>query len=257
MTNLRLIPVLVLAASALLVLKLLGLAVDGGTSVTAGVSVAMAQQAADSASAPADAASTAQGQAPATDAGASGTSGNTAAADPGAVPPLPGGPGGETPAAPGGLELGGSIAERKVLESLSDRRRELDNREKQYELRQQLMQDTEQRLQQKVDEIAAIEERIRTLNQEQEKKREDELKDLVLMYESMKAKDAARIFDRLDLDILVRVAKQMKPRKMADIMGRMSPEASERLTVALVTGRKPEVEAMPVVAPDLPKIMGN
>lgn len=254
MTNLRLIPVLVLAASALLALKLLGLAVDGGTSVTAGVSVAMAQQAADPAAAPADAASTAQGQAAATEPAASG---DTAAADPAAVPPLPAGLGGDAPAAPGGLELGGSIAERKVLESLSDRRRELDNREKQFELRQQLMKDTEQRLQQKVDEIAAIEERIRTLNQEQEKKREDELKDLVLMYESMKAKDAARIFDRLDLDILVRVAKQMKPRKMADIMGRMTPEASERLTVALVTGRKPDVEAVPVVAPDLPKIMGN
>ncbi|SOB89161.1 MotE family protein [Stappia indica] len=255
MTNLRLIPVLVLAASALLALKLLGLAVDGGTSVTAGVSVAMAQQAADPAAAPADAASTAQDQAPATEPAASG---DTAAADPAAVPPLPAGlGGGDAPAAPGGLELGGSIAERKVLESLSDRRRELDNREKQFELRQQLMKDTEQRLQQKVDEIAAIEERIRTLNQEQEKKREDELKDLVLMYESMKAKDAARIFDRLDLDILVRVAKQMKPRKMADIMGRMTPEASERLTVALVTGRKPDVEAAPVVAPDLPKIMGN
>ena len=40
MTNLRLIPVLVLAASALLALKLLGLAVDGGTSATAGVSPA-------------------------------------------------------------------------------------------------------------------------------------------------------------------------------------------------------------------------
>ncbi|WP_249696226.1 hypothetical protein [Stappia sp. WLB 29] len=246
MTNLRLIPVLVLAASALLVLKLLGLAVDGGTSVTAGVSVAMAQQAADTAAAPTDAASGAQAQVqtPAAD---------TAAA----VPPLPGGMGGDAPAAPGGLELGGSIAERKVLESLSERRRELDNREKQFELRQQLMKDTEERLKQKADEIAAIEERIRMLNQEQEKKREDGLKDLVLMYESMKAKDAARIFDRLDLDILVRVAKQMKPRKMADIMGRMMPEASERLTVALVTGRKPEEEAVPVVAPDLPKIMGN
>lgn len=252
MTNLRLIPVLVLAASALLVLKLLGLAVDGGTSVTAGVSVAMAQQAADTAAAPADAAS--DTQTPAADTPAADAPADTAAADPAAVPPLPGG---DAPAAPGGLELGGSIAERKVLESLSDRRRELDNREKQFELRQQLMKDTEERLQQKADEIAAIEERIRTLNQEQEKKREDELKDLVLMYESMKAKDAARIFDRLDLDILVRVAKQMKPRKMADIMGRMTPEASERLTVALVTGRKPEEDAVPVVAPDLPKIMGN
>ena len=53
------------------------------------------------------------------------------------------------------------------------------------------------------------------------------------MYESMKAKSAARIFDRLELDVLVPVAKQMKPRKLADVMARMTPEAAERLTVAL------------------------
>lgn len=234
MTNLRLIPVLVLAASALLALKLLGLAIEGGTSVTAGVSVAMAQQPTDPAT----------GTAGTGDAGASD---RPSAEGDEEAPPPPG---------VGGLELGGSIAERKVLESLSDRRRELDNREKQFELRQQLMKATEDRLQQKVEEISAIEERIRGLQEKEEKKREEEMKDLVVMYESMKAKDAARIFDRLDLDILVRVARQMNPRKMADIMGRMSPEASERLTVALVTGRKPE-EAAAVVAPDLPKIMGN
>lgn len=242
MTNLRLIPVLVLAASALLALKLLGLAIGGGTSVTAGVSVAMAQQAADPVAGAAGTGEAGASDQPSAQSEGGGESeGDAAAAQPAAV---------------GGLELGGSIAERKVLESLSDRRRELDNREKQFELRQQLMKATEDRLQQKVEEISAIEERIRGLQEKEEKKREEEMKDLVVMYESMKAKDAARIFDRLDLDILVRVARQMNPRKMADIMGRMSPEASERLTVALVTGRKPE-EAAAVVAPDLPKIMGN
>ena len=158
---------------------------------------------------------------------------------------------------PAGLELGGSIAERKVLESLSGRRRELDKREKQFELRQQLLQATEERLQKKVDEMKALEASISSLRQQQEDKKNDNLRNLIQMYESMKAKDAARIFDRLDIDILLKVAKQMKPRKMADIMGRMSPEASERLTVALVTGRKDEETATAPVSAELPKIMGN
>ncbi|MDN3719926.1 hypothetical protein QW131_13820 [Roseibium salinum] len=55
------------------------------------------------------------------------------------------------------------------------------------------------------------------------------------MYESMKAKDAARIFDRLSLPILLKVVRQMKPRKMADVLARMSPEAAERLTVAIAS----------------------
>src|SRR5205085_7225501 len=59
------------------------------------------------------------------------------------------------------------------------------------------------------------------------------LHNLVTMYENMKAKDAARIFDRLEMRILVEVASQINPRRMSDIMGQMSPEAAERLTVEL------------------------
>ena len=53
------------------------------------------------------------------------------------------------------------------------------------------------------------------------------------MYENMKAKDAAKIFDRLEIKILVEVATQINPRRMSDILAQMSPEAAERLTVEL------------------------
>ncbi|MCA1244869.1 hypothetical protein LC092_20695 [Stappia stellulata] len=252
MTTLRLIPVLLLAASALLALKLSGLMLEGGTVAPSGVGVGVG-------------AAMAQTQEPAASDPAAGNGAPADAApqaDPSLAPPPVDGPMPTTPDAadnglPAGLELGGSIAERKVLESLSGRRRELDKREKQFELRQQLLQATEERLQKKVDEMKALEASISSLRQEQEDKKNDSLRNLIQMYESMKAKDAARIFDRLDIDILLKVAKQMKPRKMADIMGRMSPEASERLTVALVTGRKDEETATAPVSAELPKIMGN
>ena len=53
------------------------------------------------------------------------------------------------------------------------------------------------------------------------------------MYETMKPKEAARVFDRLPLDILVSVATQMNSRKMAEVLAVMSPESAEKLTVAL------------------------
>ena len=59
------------------------------------------------------------------------------------------------------------------------------------------------------------------------------LKNLVVMYEAMKPKDAARVFDRLSHDVLVPVVLQMNPRKMAEVLAVMSPEAAEKLTVAL------------------------
>ena len=40
------------------------------------------------------------------------------------------------------------------------------------------------------------------------------------MYENMRPKDAAKIFDRLDLKIQVDLVAQMNPRKMSDIWGR-------------------------------------
>ncbi|GGK52233.1 MotE family protein [Salinarimonas ramus] len=56
---------------------------------------------------------------------------------------------------------------------------------------------------------------------------------LVSMYEAMRPKDAARVFDRLALEVLVPIAVEMSPRRMAEVMAQMSPEAAERLTIAL------------------------
>ena len=70
------------------------------------------------------------------------------------------------------------------------------------------------------------------------------------MYENMKAKDAARIFDRLDMKILVEVATQIKPRKMSEILAQMSPEAAERLTVELARRAGREIAESGSVAQD-------
>ena len=75
------------------------------------------------------------------------------------------------------------------------------------------------------------------------------------MYENMKAKDAAKIFDRLDLRILVEVVNGMNPRRMSDILALMSPEVAERLT-GEIAARAGAVEK-PAAAPDLPKIEGR
>ena len=76
------------------------------------------------------------------------------------------------------------------------------------------------------------------------------------MYESMKPKDAAKIFDRLEMPVLIEIATQIAPRKMSDILGLMSAEAAEKLTVEMArraTG-KASVSASVAV---LPKIEGR
>ena len=46
-------------------------------------------------------------------------------------------------------------------------------------------------------------------------------KGVVTMYESMKPKEAAKIFDRLDIKVLIEVASQIRPQRMAEIMAQM------------------------------------
>lgn len=53
------------------------------------------------------------------------------------------------------------------------------------------------------------------------------------MYENMKPKEAARIFDKLDMTVLLGVVQQMKTRKMAPILAKMNSSVAQRLTVEL------------------------
>ena len=89
------------------------------------------------------------------------------------------------------------------------------------------------------------------------------------MYESMKPKDAAKIFDRLEMPVLFEIASQIAPRKMSDILGLMQPEAAERLTVELArraaggersasAAELPKIEGKPMPAgPELKKLINN
>ncbi len=73
------------------------------------------------------------------------------------------------------------------------------------------------------------------------------------MYENMKPKDAAKVFDRLEMPVLFEIASQIAPRKMSDILGLMSTEAAERLTTEMARRAGSDKAAVA----DLPKIEGK
>jgi flagellar motility protein MotE (MotC chaperone) len=145
-----------------------------------------------------------------------------------------------------------SPAERAILERLADRRKDLEARARELDMRETLIKTAEKRLEGKVDELKQVEGRISTKLGKRDEEDASRFKGLVAMYETMKAKDAARIFDRLDMKILVEVATHIKPRQMADILAQMSPEAAERLTVEFASRNAPRSQA----PADLPKIEG-
>lgn len=148
-----------------------------------------------------------------------------------------------------------SGAERAILERLHERRQEIDAQARELEIRDGLLKAAEKRLEARVAELKELEARIDIAMQNKEGVDADRFKGLVSMYENMKAKDAAKIFDRLDLNVLVQVTSHINPRRMSDILGQMSPEAAERLTVELA-GRARGTERTPAAA-ELPKIQGK
>lgn len=142
----------------------------------------------------------------------------------------------------------GSPAERALYEKLGERRQDLDKKQRDLELRENLLKDAETRLQIRLDELKDIENRINGKGGEQKAK----LRSIVIMYEGMNPKEAARIFDKLDQTVLVDVATVMNPRKLAPVLAAMSPDAAQRLTVELAKRTEGGEQGLP--STDLKKI---
>ncbi len=129
---------------------------------------------------------------------------------------------------------------------------------RELEMRERLLDTAEKKLDGRVGDLKALEEKANPAVKAAAEETKA-IKSLVIMYEAMKPKDAARVFDRLNLDVLVPVVQQMNPRKMSEVLASMSPDKAEKLTVALATsGRAPALDRVasesPLPGNELPAI---
>lgn len=156
-------------------------------------------------------------------------------------------------------EDGSSLTENVILERLSARRAELDTREEELNLRLQLVEAAEAQLEERAAALAQIEARINAIADQQKSLQEGQFAAIINMYQTMKPTEAAVIFNDLDMQVLVRVAQGMNPRKMAPILAKMTSARAQQLTLALAA-----VEPAPAVTPTptedlaaLPQIVGQ
>jgi flagellar motility protein MotE (MotC chaperone) len=147
-----------------------------------------------------------------------------------------------------------SPSERAILERLQSRRQELEARAREIDIRESLLKAAEKRVESKVEEMKAIESRVATATTQKTDADAARFKGIVTMYESMKPKDAAKVFDRLEMPVLFEIASQIAPRKMSDILGLMSPDAAEKLTTEMARRAGSDKSA---AAAELPKIEGK
>ena len=122
-------------------------------------------------------------------------------------------------------------------------------------MREDLLKASEDRIGKRVDELKGLEDKIGGATKAKEETKAKELADLVKMYESMKAKDAARVFDKLDISLAAELGRQMNPKKLGDIVAKMTADQAEKLTVELANRRG--AEPVPAAERELPKIQGR
>jgi len=235
MTRLRLIPVVIFAAAALLIIKGMGI-----------LSTARAPQIMTVASTPAPVAQ----NVPETDLEFTAAAPKKEELPKKEEPQLPMAPA-RAPETPAGINVSvpgdASPAQKALLERLQERRKELEARARDLELRENLIKEAEQRLEARMNELRALENPATAENTADNPK----MKNLVVMYEGMKPKEAARIFEKLDVVVLVGIAKAMKPVKLAEVLAVMTPDAAQKLTVELARGVSPDRATPPS---DLPRV---
>ncbi|MEZ5937983.1 MAG: hypothetical protein R3C52_07160 [Hyphomonadaceae bacterium] len=143
-------------------------------------------------------------------------------------------------------EMGVSEQEIHVLRSLADRRVQLDQRETDIVQREQVAAAAEERLNEQITQLKKLETEVNTALAAMDAKRDERMAALVKTYEAMKPKDAARIFNGMDGDVLLDLAKSMKPANLAAVMAAMDAKNAEALTRRLAALAQPpaSVEAL-------------
>lgn len=136
----------------------------------------------------------------------------------------------------------------ELFEDLSQRRKDLDRKEKDLEMREALLKATQAELEQKYQELVTIKGEIEELLKKQSEEEDKRIASLVKIYEGMKAKDAARIFDTLDMDVLLQVMTRMSERKSAPILAAMDADKARNVTIMLAEQNK---------LPSLPELGGG
>lgn len=133
----------------------------------------------------------------------------------------------------GDSDLDYTAVRMELFEDLAARRKEIESREKNVMTREALLKAAEQELDRKFQELDQLRAELERLLQQQSSEETARIESLVKVYEGMKPKDAARIFDTLDLDILLEVTARMSERKLSPVLASMNPERARTITIML------------------------
>jgi flagellar motility protein MotE (MotC chaperone) len=121
-------------------------------------------------------------------------------------------------------------SEIELLQKLAERRELIETRSQELEQREALLKAAEGRIDRKIDELQQLQTTINGLLKQHDEQEQQKVAQLVKIYATMKPKDAARIFNDLDMPILITVLENMKESKSAPILAAMSADKARSVT---------------------------
>jgi hypothetical protein len=125
-----------------------------------------------------------------------------------------------------------------VARTLQRRRAEILELEARLALREAAVRAAEADVMAQIERLEAFQLELEALVGAAEAEEEERLQQLVKMYESMRAKSAAAIFDQLELSVILAVAKRMREARMAAILAAMNPSRARVVTTELARERE-------------------
>jgi flagellar motility protein MotE (MotC chaperone) len=126
-----------------------------------------------------------------------------------------------------------SDGEIAALHQLAARREALDRRARALDERGVLIETAALDLERQLARLGELREQILAVVGEHDAAEEAKLASLIKIYETMKPKAAAEIFDRLEMAVLIRVVEGMREAKSADVLARMDPVKARQVTTEL------------------------
>lgn len=131
-----------------------------------------------------------------------------------------------------------SESELDILQSLSKRREDLDQRERNISESAAMLKAAEKEVDRKLAELNTLKAEIEKLLGQQSQMEDARIVSLVKIYEAMKPKEAATIFNTLDPDVLLSVVSRMNERRLSPILASMDPEKARMVTIRLAEMRQ-------------------
>ena len=130
-------------------------------------------------------------------------------------------------------QAGVSVAELRIIQSLKNRRVELDARDTDLGTVLPLMMAAEQKLDAKIQALNALKAEVNVLLGQVDEKEKAETDRLVAVYSAMRPREAAAVFATLDDSVRLPIAAAMRPRGLSAIMAQMPAPAAKELTEKL------------------------